>query len=398
MWITLQEYTSQTLPPGIITNEQVSRLATLYQKQLKVVPPGFGETDLRLSNEGWVGAIPLGDRAGVHLTPKVPIANVLRMLEVVWDLKSLSFPEGTFAANSITDFFERVAIIFAKRVALRCTRGIYRTYIEEHADLVAVRGRVQVSEAIARPARVRLPCRFEEFTADVDENRILSFALEVIRRSGLCTEAHSLPTVRMAHQLITMHARPMPFTAGACLGRNYNRLNHDYRLLHALAHFFIAHMGPTIDAGGRQTTPFLLNMHTLFEEYVAAYVRNSISMQHLPFHFKAQEPVTLDPIAGVRFLIDGVVRNSTENGPVRIVLDTKYKSPDSPGTDDIAQVIAYAHVLGAPEAVLVYPAQLANPIDFESCGIRVRSIEYNLEGNLTFAGVAFLRQLLAKQV
>lgn len=394
MWITLREYEKKPLSPGILTDEQISRLAGSYPKQVALIPPGFGETGWRVRNEGWVGAIPLGDGAGVHLTPKVPITNVLRMLEVVWNLTGLRFPDGVFDAATIADFYERFAIIFAKRVTQRCARGIYRTYVEEQADLVAVRGRVQVHEAMARPARVRLPCRFEEFTADIDENRILAFALEVIRRCGLCTEAHSLPAVRKAHQLITMHASPTPFAAEACLGRNYNRLNDDYRLLHALAHFFIAHTGPTTNAGGRQTTPFLLDMALLFQEYVAAFLRDAIGVRHLPLHFRPQVPVKLDTTAGVGFLIDGVLRMGASDGPVQTVLDTKYKAPDTPDTDDIAQVIAYAHVLGAAEAVLVYPGQIANPIDFLSHGIRVRSIVYSLEGDLADAGIDFMHHLL----
>jgi len=398
MVIELVENKPRALPPGSLTDAQIQLLVRVYAAQVTVTPPSFlTDGNWLLQNNGWVGYIPLGGDIGLSLVPKVPIANVLRMLEVAWDLTRLKLPKGTFDARTLVEFYERMAMIFAQRVSDRCVRGIYRSYVEEKDELVAVRGRVQVSEAVAHPLRVRLPCRYEEFTADVDDNRILAFALQCIRRSGLCMEAHAQPHVRKAYQLIASFAAPNPFTAQACLGRHYNRLNADYRLLHALAHFFIAHTGPTIYTGARQTVPFFVYMPQLFQEFVAAYLRDAIADRHLALHFKTQEPFLLDSVAGVKFQFDGVLRQNTEDGPILGVLDTKYKANGTPSTDDIAQVLAYAHVLGAPDAILIFPAPLANPVNFLNHGISVRSLSYSLDGDLDAAGNTFMCDLLAGQ-
>ena len=88
-----------------------------------------------------------------------------------------------------------------------------------------------------------------------------------------------------------------------------------------------------------------------------------------------------------------VIYDRTDNR-VRQVLDTKYKLPTStPATDDIAQVLAYAQAKGATEAVLVYPAQLRQPLDVRIGEVRVRSATFALDGDLAHAGTQFLQAL-----
>ncbi len=62
-----------------------------------------------------------------------------------------------------------------------------------------MRGRVDAYEAARRPWDVRLPCHFEEHTADIEDNQILTYTLWLIAQSGVCTE-RVLPTVRRAYR------------------------------------------------------------------------------------------------------------------------------------------------------------------------------------------------------
>jgi len=75
------------------------------------------------------------------------------------------------------------------------------------------------------------------------------------------------------------------------------------------------------------------------------------------------------------------------------VLDTKYKVVETPASDDIAQIVAYAEIKGCREAVLVYPAPLAHPLDATLGDIHVRSLTFALDGDLTAAGQAFVGRM-----
>jgi 5-methylcytosine-specific restriction enzyme subunit McrC len=78
----------------------------------------------------------------------------------------------------------------------------------------------------------------------------------------------------------------------------------------------------------------------------------------------------------------------------RWVVDTKYKTPGSgPDAADVAQVLAYAQVAGAQDAVLVYPVPLAQPLDAIVQGIRLRTLTFAVDRDLDAAGADFVAAL-----
>jgi len=78
----------------------------------------------------------------------------------------------------------------------------------------------------------------------------------------------------------------------------------------------------------------------------------------------------------------------------RWVLDTKYKAPKfTSSTDDLFQVHAYAAIKQAPEAILIYPAELQSPLDVSIGDIRVRSLPFALDGDLEAAGRRFVEAM-----
>jgi 5-methylcytosine-specific restriction enzyme subunit McrC len=61
-------------------------------------------------------------------------------------------------------------------------------------------------------------------------------------------------------------------------------------------------------------------------------------------------------------------------GQTRYVMDTKYKAPTTPRTDDVAQIIAYAATQGCSEAILIYPQPLEKPLHTKVQEIRIRTL------------------------
>ena len=134
--------------------------------------------------------------------------------------------------------------------------------------------------------------------------------------------------------------------------------------------------------------PFLVNMNKLYEKFVAQWL-----VSNAPEHwtFDPHETLTFGEANQVLFNIDMVMRNNS--GQPIAVLDTKYKSPDSPSTNDIFQVIAYAEAMNCTEAFLVYPKKLLKTLDIKVGKIRVRSIKFGIKGDLTVNGQAFIETL-----
>jgi 5-methylcytosine-specific restriction enzyme subunit McrC len=177
------------------------------------------------------------------------------------------------------------------------------------------------------------------------------------------------------------------------VGRKYNRLNEDYRLLHSLCRFFLENTGPSHQVGDHTMLPFLVDMASLFERFVAKWLQ-----AHLVegLQTRAQERMLIGENEDLEFRIDLLVMDAT-NRKVLAVVDTKYKVPDSPSTEDVSQVVAYAEAKGCQEAVLVYPIHLRKPLDTPIGKIRVRTLAFRLDGDLDENGSSFVRELLSKQ-
>lgn len=342
-----------------------------------------------ITAQGWVGQIPIRPGLTLAVQPKVPVENLFGMLEVAYRLKSFRFLSGATGLETLEDFFEHLANLLAGRVLLRARRGFYREYVGRQGELSFVRGRMNMQRIARHPARVELPCNYRESTGDIEENQILAWTLERIARSGACTE-RSRPRVRRAYQAASGIALPAPVSAAACLDRIYNRLNEDYRTLHALCRFFLETTGPCTDSGGHQMLPFLVDMARLFELYVADWLSAELPDRLL---LDPQHRHTLSTQGNVYWMMDLVLRDAATRAPLA-VLDTKYKNSSHPRPADVAQVVAYAEALGCAHAYLVYPTADISAFCATVGSVRVRTIGFSLSGNLELGGKRLLHELL----
>lgn len=391
--ITLREYHKVELQPEELTPEDAELLWKHYGKRVTVEFPS-PRTGGRwtLTAQGWAGFLPVSPTLALRLHPRVPLENLFRMLEVAYHLKGFHLLHGLTDCRSLEEFYERLANVLARRVLLRARKGFHREYVGREERLTALRGRIDLGRSLRSPWRVDLDCRFEEHTADVDDNGILLWTLDRIRRNAACRRPEVRQTVRTAFGRLYGLVTPRTFRAGDCRDRAYTRLNEDYRPLHALCRFFLEHTGPTHESGDRQNLPFLVDMAGLFELYVAEWLRQNLPA---PYGVAAQERVDLGLENRLSFQIDLVLYDRPGDTPLA-VLDTKYKPVQEPSTADVAQVVAYAEALDCREAVLLYPVRLERPLELDVGRVRVRTLGFELGGDLEASGRRLLDRLLPR--
>ena len=341
----------------------------------------------RLTAQGWVGRVPLSSGLSLTIYPKSALKNLFRMWEYAYDLRSFQLLEGLVDAQSILEFYERLAGVLAQRVLQRSRQGFHRAYLPRAGQLPYLRGRLSGQQPL-QPGRVRLTCRYDEQTADIADNQILAYTLGHIARSRRC-RPQVQQQVRQAYRALQGVATPYPFGPADCQGRIYTRLSQDYQPLHALCRFFLEHAGPDHGAGDHVMLPFLVDMARLYERFVAAWLK-----VHLPpaWHVKVQESVHVGSNNELRFNVDLVLYD--RNGRTQCVLDTKYKVADKADNADVSQIVTYAKAKGCREAVLIYPAPLQRPLDVEIGDLHVRSLTLALDADLEEAGQQFLVHLL----
>jgi len=384
--IPLREFIPTPLARDALSDDQGMTLWRSYGAQVRVeFPSPKTDGQWQLTAQGWVGQIPLDEEVVLALAPKVEVKNLFRMLEYAYQLRSFRFLDGLIGSQSLADVYDRLASILARRILDRARKGFYRAYLARTDRLPYVRGRIDVPAIVRRPDAIDLTCYYHDCTADVEENRILAWTLFVIARTDLCRDS-TLTHVRRAFHALQGLVTLRPYTARACVGRTYNRLNDDYRSLHTLCRFFLDQSGPTHSAGDRSMIPFMVDMARLYERFVAEWLK-----VHLPpsVELSAQENHTIDAGRSLHFTIDLVLRDPT-TGRSLCVLDTKYKDEPTPSADDIAQVVAYADAKECRDALLIYPIEVT-PLDEHIGAIRVRTVSFALGEDLEQAGQRFLR-------
>lgn len=365
-----------------------------YSKDSKYIeieyPSPKTQKQYKLTAKSYVGFIPLTPDIQIFLKPKVPIANLFRMLEYTYDLKSFQLLDGSVHCDTIPEFYNRLADILIQKILAQSRKGFYRTYVKNTELLPYVRGKVDFKYQFKHPGTVKLNCEYNQYTADIEDNQILLWTLYIIGRSGLCSEQLST-TVRKAYHTLQGLATQRPFKGDDCINRSYNRLNQDYQTLHSLCRFFLDYCGVAHQVGNYQMFPFLVRTDILYESFVYAWLKS-----HLPanFEIKAQESVNFCKIVDSK--IDLVIYDKNTK-QVIFILDTKYKIPDSkPSNQDIYQAIAYATFKNSQNAILVYPKPLNQPLNglFPNSSIRLQSLTFSLEDDLEQSGQRFLKALL----
>ena len=384
----LGEFERLRLLPSEMTESAALRLHRQYRGKIDVEWPTPLTDDMwQLSAQGHVGVILVDEATAFRIRPKVPIQNVLQMLEYAYGV-GLKCDPGLVTAAPIEGFYSRLASLLANRVLLRGRKGLYRAYVGQRDRLPYVRGRLDLRRSIRQPWDVALPCQFEDHTPDVDENRILAFTLYVVGRSAACApEARSL--VQQAYQGLRGHATLMPYVASDCAERDYSRLNDDYEPMHALCRFFLASCGPTHVGGEQRMLPFLLPMATVFEEFVAEWLARNLPEG---IRMRKQRGIRVGGDGGLQFRVDAVLTDA-RTGQTLAVLDTKYKR-ERATSDDFHQIHSYARLMRSRLGVLVYPERLTSPLDVMVEGVRIRSLTFDLNGDLEVMGRTVLRDLL----
>ena len=315
----------------------------------------------RVSTRQWVGGFSLGDLR-VIVRPKIKPENLFFLLEVglppeAWQAEAIDYATNDELLPALVSFFARTA-------ETTLARGLFHHYRHEEDDLLALRGRIDFVRQFRRGGvLVPMACSWDDFTADVDENRCLTAAIRLALR---------VPDVphddrrRLRRLLAALDGVAEP-TASVALDRldriQYTRLNEHYRPALRLARLILANCTLQDQHGDTAASAFMLDMNQLFEDFVTSRLqlklrgRLDVKAQSRP-HLDVEKRVEIRP--DLAFL---------QHGETIGVADLKYKLIDgessAAGTvgplarhGDYYQLLAYTTALGLPEGTLIYCADV----------------------------------------
>jgi 5-methylcytosine-specific restriction enzyme subunit McrC len=332
----------------------------------------------------------------VHIVPKTSLQNIVFMASMGGIQLRLAETEIAYGYDDAIPTAVAQAFITALQQTTR--RGLLRGYQSVEDSASVVRGRWNITRQLAMSPGIPLPIEidFDDYTEDIDENRILASALQVLARiEGLeSVLTDSIGRFRVFFSEVQSLPRGVPLP-----NLRLNRLNQHYAVPLRLARVILEAVSWTHRDGAVVGGTFLVDMAAVFESYIANRLQSVLADHGLDVTAQDQH-WWLDAERSVSLRPDIVI---SHGGTPLTVADTKYKVlGDGQGSipnGDIYQAVAYALALNVRSAHLIYVSGdfVGRVVDIPAAGVRVHVHALPLRGTIeqVEASVAYLADRLS---
>ena len=331
---------------GQLDSDQRRALAEA-KVEVTLSPGEEGGYTLRPSS--YIGAVNVGELA-VVVRPKIPIDRVMFLIAYAMDPKD--WRTDTFGLQRADGVLEAIALAFARRTQRAIQRGLLQGYRREEDALSTVRGRIRFGDQIGRRFGIPLPIEvaFDEFTEDIEENRLIKTAIHRLGHTFIRSEAirREVRSLRPAFTTVGLGS----YRRGAAPVVRYTRLNDHYRPAVELARLIIDNSSLELLHGKVAGASLLIDMNTVFERFLYVALQEALGLRDRQWKHEAH--LTLDEDRRIRMQPD--LSWWAESRPL-FVGDAKYKKPDGGFQHaDIYQMLAYCTAADLPSGLLVYAA------------------------------------------
>jgi 5-methylcytosine-specific restriction enzyme subunit McrC len=368
--ITLEEHRPKT--EALAADEAEQILAT----GLVDAKPLFGEGLYELKAGSKVGTAVLPSLR-LLIRPKVGLRNLFFLLAYGAGLTRWAADRFPYEEEEL-DLFEAVARVFEAEVGRAMARGFVCGYQPRRETLSTLRGRIDVAGQV----RVRqgrpfpLKCSFEEYTEDVEPNRMVKAALRrLLRTPGLGGDV--VRALRFRYRDFDGVAS-MEYAPGAVPEVEFNRLNEHWEAAGMLARLILQQESLRDEIGSVLGISFTVDMNRLFERFVERVLAGEI--RRSPWQLVPQARRFL--AAGVPMTPDLVLRDGRGDAAVG---DAKYKElgGERPPPEDLYQLLAYCVSLGLPSGLLIYADERppGGPYVVERAGVTLEAAGIDLTGD-----------------
>lgn len=319
--------------------------------------PGEGDT-VQLTPGSYVGAVAVPGLA-VDIQPKIGMQSLLFLLSFAMNPRW--WREETFPFAETETVLDALAAGYLIQLRRAWRAGLLQGYQRIDDALPTLRGRLRIEDQL-RFHQGRVPpaeVSFDEFTEDIELNRILKAATLRLRSFPLRSSWVRSELFRAESRLRDVTS--MDWRADRLPEPVFDRLTQHYRPAVLLALQILRWVGIQHGQGTAAASALLIDMNTVFEDFVVSGLREALGVDARSFPQNARgRALYFDAVRRVRLEPD---LSWWRGGRCEFVGDVKYKKTagNKGENPDLYQLLAYATGTGLSHGLLVYAAGEGEP-------------------------------------
>lgn len=361
----------------------------------------FSKGKMRLTASSYVGVIALNEHVVLQVRPRVPIANLTRMVRETghptFGLRAFRGYRGHGTVDDwVMDLYSEALIDYVDQIL---NQGLYRQYVRREGQGGFPRGRIDFQKTAARFAARGVPNKavysWHERTIDTPVNRCIKAALLQVhahltrdRARGVRSRGYGAMIARLTGQLnaledVSVGASQRFLTDPEVAGiRPLPEPRFYYRPVLNLAVLILRGEGFALEPGGEDVElgSLLIEMNDLFENYVRVVLQREAATRQWPIQVLDQsgavplykEPEVLPSPFGEQMeaIGPGTTAEATPDivlrmadGKVHLAVEVKNTAKGGvlPDRDEVNQAVTYAVRYGLDKALLVRPLKHGEP-------------------------------------
>lgn len=242
-------------------------------KAVKVSRDPWSRTILRSSS--YVGVVQVGD-VELRINPKISIRRLVWLLS---DARSTLGWREDDVVNLVEadDLISTVAVSFLVAARRAFAKGLLRGYRVTEEATAILRGRLREADQLRGRLGLAVPLevRYDDYTVDIPENRLLRFAaLRLLRAPGVPASTRA----GLLNLLSTLADVSPLVPADQLQPIRDNRLNRHYQPALLLSRLVLAGHGIEQPPGLVQASGFLFDMNRAFQDWLAAALARTLAL------------------------------------------------------------------------------------------------------------------------
>ena len=202
------------------------------------------------------------------------IKNIYYMLSYAFQvLRQNNYEE--VEAEDFENVFDMLAAILNKGVSQQLKKGLYREYVNQHDDLIALRGKVSIKETIRNKMTHKqvMACEYDELSENNMLNQIIKTASIILLAQKSVSEKQKKQIRK--NMLFFSNVNKIESNAISWNRIRYQRNNQNYRMLMNISYLIIDSMILSTQTGEYKLPSFLdeQKMCRLYEKFILEYYR-----------------------------------------------------------------------------------------------------------------------------